>query len=131
MCSPIDNDYIRGIINYKKKLCLTLLKQVNYEEFLNEEFFQVIMGDLRELLKGTITKVFPLKNPEEDLVRTVSNNFVLYNKKTLEIRNKMAIANTGGEFQGQGIVMLTEKQKGIIFDSENTQVLTFTSNDRA
>ncbi len=56
------------------------------------------MGDLRELLKGTITKVFPLKNPEEDLVRTVSGNLVIYNKKTLEVRNKLAISNKMAEF---------------------------------
>lgn len=89
------------------------------------------MGDLRELLKGTITKVFPLKNPEEDLVRTVSGNLVIYNKKTLEVRNKLAISNTMAEFQGKGRVLLTEKVKGIIFDSTNSETVVFANDDRA
>lgn len=41
------------------------------------------MGDMRELLKGTVMKVFPLKSMDEEMVRTVSGNFVIYNKKTL------------------------------------------------
>lgn len=90
-----------------------------------------MIGDLKELLKGTITKVFPLKNPEEDLVRTASGNLVIYNKKTLEVRNKLAIESTMAEFRGQGRVELTEKIKGIIFDSTNSETVVFGSEDRA
>ena len=59
------------------------LNQKDYEEYFNEEFFGVVIGDFKEMLKGTVTKNFPLKNPDEELVRTVSGNFVLYHKKTL------------------------------------------------
>jgi len=50
---------------------------------LNEEYFQDVIGDFKEMLKGTIKKTFPLKNSEEELIRSVSDNFVLYNKKSL------------------------------------------------
>ena len=82
MCTPVDNDYIMAILNFKKKQTLTLLKQEHFEEFLNEEYFTFIIGDMREVLKGTAAKVFALKHDEE-LVRSVSNSLILFNKKTL------------------------------------------------
>ena len=91
----------------------------------------MIIGDLKEVLKGTIKKVFALRNTDEELVQSVSNNYVLYNKKTLEIKNKLAGVNTKAEFKGLGQVALVEKVKGIIFDSENTQIVKFETNDRA
>lgn len=68
-------------------------------------------------MKGTIIKSFPLRNPEEELVKTVSGNLVHYNKKTLEVKYRMRIANTKGHFEGNGSVTLLETLKGIIFDS--------------
>ena len=108
-----------------------MLTQANYEQFLNEQYFGTIIGDTYELLKGTVVKYFPLKNPEEDLVRTISGNFVLYSRKTLEIINKLTLVNTVAEFEGNGCVRLREKVVGIIFDSEKTQRLVFANNDRA
>jgi hypothetical protein len=83
------------------------------------------------MLKGTIKKQFLLKNNDEELVKSVSDNLVLYNKKTLEVKNQMRIANTKGEFGGNGQVLLLETVKGIIVDSENTQTIIFSSDDRA
>lgn len=131
MCTPVDDDYIMGVLNLKKKQTITLLKQAHFEEYFNEEFFHAVMGDTRELLKGTVRKVFPLKTLDEEMVSTVSGNLVVYNKKTLEVKNKLAMERTMGEFIGQGRVVLTEKVKGIIFDSENKQTVVFGSDDRA
>jgi len=41
------------------------------------------------------------------------------------------MANTKAVYQGGGRVLLTELVKGIIFDSKNTQEVTFSSGDRA
>jgi len=45
-------------------------------------------------LKGTIIKSFPLKDQDEELIRTASGNIVLYAKKTFDIKNKMKTVNT-------------------------------------
>ena len=68
-------------------------------------------------MKGTIVKCFPLRHPEEELIKTVCGNLVHYNKKTLEIKYRMRITNTKGTFEGNGCVTLKEQIKGIIFDS--------------
>ena len=59
-----------------------------------------------ELLKGTIVKSFPLKNEEEQLIKTISGNLLHYNKKSLEIKCKMKLVNVKGEFEGNGCVYL-------------------------
>lgn len=35
LCTPLDNDYIVSILNFKAKGSITLLKQEDYEQFIN------------------------------------------------------------------------------------------------
>jgi hypothetical protein len=72
-----------------------------------------------------------LKNPDEELVKTVSGNLVHYNKKSLEIKLKAKMANTTAAFEGFGCVLLTEVVKGIIFDSQHEERVYFKDNNRA
>lgn len=58
------------------------------------------------MLKGAIKKVFFLKSKEEELVRTVSDNLVLYNKKSLEVKKSLRASNTKASFLGAGMVEL-------------------------
>ena len=58
------------------------------------------------MLKGAIKKVFFLKSKEEELVRTVSDNLVLYNKKSLEVKKSLRAPNTKASFLGSGTVEL-------------------------
>ena len=83
------------------------------------------------MLKGTITKTFTLKNPEEELIISRSNNFILYKKKSLEIKSKLNLATCRSKFYGKGQVELICTEKGIIFDSEIKEVIQFTNDDRA
>ena len=64
-------------------------------------------------------------------MKTVSGNLVHYNKKTLEVKYKMRIANTKGQFEGNGCVTLLEIEKGIIFDSEHKEKVYFRDDNRA
>lgn len=73
---------------------------------MNEEYFGFIIGDFRELLKGAIKKSFFLKNTDEELIRTVSDNFVLYHKKSLEIKQCLNASNTKASYIGKGKVQL-------------------------
>jgi hypothetical protein len=54
-----------SVLNFKNKSTVSLLKQEDYDYFLNEEYFGEIIGDTTEFIKGTIAKSFPLKNPDE------------------------------------------------------------------
>lgn len=72
-----------------------------------------------------------MKNPDEELVKTVSGNLLHYNKKNLDIKYKMKTANTTAEFEGNGRVKLKEIQKGIIFDSEHSEHIFFKDDNRA
>jgi hypothetical protein len=47
MLTPIENDYIIAILNFKKKQTIAQLTQKHYEEFINEEYFGIIIGDMR------------------------------------------------------------------------------------
>jgi hypothetical protein len=131
LCTPLDNDYIMSVLNFKNKTALSLLRQQDYEYFINEEYFGEIIGETTEFLKGTIAKSFPLKNPDEDLVKTVSGNLVHYNKRTLDVKYKAKMANTTAKFEGYGCVSLKEVVKGIIFDSENVERVYFKDDNRA
>lgn len=35
LCTPLDNDYIMSVLNYKTKGSISLLKQEDYEQFIN------------------------------------------------------------------------------------------------
>lgn len=104
LCTPLDNDYISNVLNFKNKASTAILTQQDYEDFLNEEYFGEIIGETTEFLKGTIVKSFPLKNPDEDLVKTVSGNLLHYNRRTLDVKFRAKIANTTAQFEGRGCV---------------------------
>ena len=72
-----------------------------------------------------------LKNQDEELIISRSNNFILYKKKSLEIKNKLNLATCRSKFYGTGQVELVCTEKGIIFDSEIKEVVQFSNDDRA
>lgn len=89
------------------------------------------MGVSTEFLKGSVVKLFPLREGEEQLVHTVSGNLLHHNKKTNEIKFTFKMRSTTAVFLGEGVVELTEKVKGIIFDSTNTNKVQFADDLRA
>ena len=56
--------------------------------------FQLITGDPVELLRGTLSKSFQLKNKDEELINTISGNLVLYNKIKIEFKDKFVVKNS-------------------------------------
>ena len=94
-------------------------------------YFQLITGDPTELLRGTLSKSFQLKNKEEELINTISGNLVLYNRVKIEFKEKFVVKNLSAQIVGDGVVQFDEVLKGIIFDSSKTVRITFKDEDRA
>ena len=93
--------------------------------------FQLITGDPVELLRGTLSKSFQLKNKDEELINTISGNLVLYNKIKIEFKDKFVVKNLSAQIIGDGIVQFDEVVKGIIFDSNKSARITLKDEDRA
>lgn len=93
--------------------------------------FELLTGDPVELLRGTLSKSFQLKNKEEELINTISGNLVWYNKLKVEFKDKFVIKNLSAQIVGDGVVQFDEIIKGIFFDNNRTVRLAFKDEDRA
>jgi hypothetical protein len=60
---------------------------------LNLLHFEEMMGNSVDLLKGTTSKAFELKNKTEQVVDTVSGNLLIFNKETAQMKEKFIIKN--------------------------------------
>ena len=95
------------------------------------EHFQLLTGDPVELLRGTLSKSFQLKNKDEELINTISGNLVVYKKSKVEFKEKFVVKNLSAQIIGEGVVQFDEVIKGIFFDSNKTVRVAFRDQDRA
>lgn len=75
-----DGDYVRSVLVTLEKGSVQNLTDKEFEKVLNMMHFEEIVGNSVELLKGTTTKSFELKNKAEQVVDTVSGNLLIFNK---------------------------------------------------
>ena len=93
--------------------------------------FELLTGDPLDLLKGTLSKSFQLKNKNEELINTISGNLVLYNKNTVEFKDKFIVKNLSAQIVGDGVIQFDEVIKGFIFDDHKTVRINFKDEDGA
>ena len=44
MCTPVDIDYILSVFNFKHKSHGSLIREEDFETFLNEQYFDELIG---------------------------------------------------------------------------------------
>jgi hypothetical protein len=94
-------------------------------------FFDRVVGNIRDLLKGATNKAFPLRAEGEELVHSISGNLVLFHRPLDLCRDHFRISNLNAKVVGSGTVEFDELQKGIIFDDSRTVRLQLRDDDRA
>ena len=127
----IDSDYIKYALEILHKKEVGKFSDRDFQTFIQMAHFQLITGDPVELLRGTLSKSFQLKNKDEELINTISGNLVLYNKIKIEFKDKFVVKNLSAQIIGDGIVQFDEVVKGIIFDSNKSARITLKDEDRA
>lgn len=80
LCDITDGDYVRSVLLSLEKASIQELSDREFEKVLNLHHFEEVTGNPLELLKGTTTKSFELKNKFEQVVDTVSGNLLIFNK---------------------------------------------------
>lgn len=78
------------------------------------------MGNIRDTLKGATNKSFPMENPSEELIHSISGNLVLFSREHDLCKDKYEIKNLNAKIIGAGFVEFDELLKGVIFDDNRT-----------
>lgn len=94
-------------------------------------YFDKIVGDIHELLKGTSSKTFLLDSLHEELINTNSGNLVQFARDKDECKEKFSIRNLGAKIVGDGVVEIDEIVRGLLFDENRTVRLRLRDADRA
>lgn len=67
-------------------------------------FFDRVVGNIRDTLKGATNKVFPLQAEGEELVHSISGNMVLFNRPHDQTKDQFVIRNLNAKIIGSGFV---------------------------
>lgn len=78
-----------------------VFKSHHFESYLDLIFFDKLVGNIRDIYKGAICKVFPMNLPHEELIHTVSGNLVHFNRETDQCLNVFVIKNINARIIGQ------------------------------
>jgi hypothetical protein len=103
----------------------------HFESYLELVFFDRVVGNIRDMLKGATNKVFPMENPNDELIHSISGNLVLFSRDHDHCKDKYQIKNVNAKIVGAGFVEFDELLKGFIFDDSRTVRLRLRDEDRA
>lgn len=62
------------------------------------------MGNIKNLYKGAINKIFPLQREHEELIHTISGNLVYFDREKDLCHDKYAIKNVNAKIIAPGEV---------------------------
>jgi hypothetical protein len=77
---------------------------LHFEHFLEMAYFDKIVGNIRDIYKGTINKSFPLSAPNEELIHTISGNLVQFNREMDHVLNIFVVNNINAKIINEGVV---------------------------
>ena len=76
----------------------------DFENYLDLVFFDRVVGNIRDTLKGATNKVFPMQPEREELIHTISGNMVLFQRETDLWKDQYIIKNLNAKIIGAGFV---------------------------
>jgi hypothetical protein len=59
-----------------------------------------LIADAKKLLKGAIKKSFPLNKPNHELIHTISENLIEYDRELNECHERIVIKNVNANIIG-------------------------------
>jgi hypothetical protein len=86
------------------------------EEFMEMKHFERLTGRIYGIYKYIIVKEFKLKERNECLILTVSNNIIHFNREKFELVTKLNIKNISGSVISEGVIQFYEVIPKMIFN---------------
>ena len=68
-------------------------KNKDFVSYLDLVYWDRLVGEIRNIYKGAICKIFPMEKGHEELIHTVSGNLVHFNRDTDQCLNTFVIRN--------------------------------------
>ena len=62
LCTLTDLDYIKYVLEVHTKRENNDFTSRHFEDYLNLDFFDRVVGNIRDMLKGATNKIFPMRN---------------------------------------------------------------------
>ena len=86
LCTITDNDFIKGVIELQNRGQRKEFSNQHFEEFLEMPFFEKLVGVSNDLLRTAIIKIFPTAKKGVELIATISDNLVEFDRASNECR---------------------------------------------